>query len=347
MAKVSRDTGIAITGVSNSAAQKALEAAANMKEGAEIKLPVGDKLCSFELVVIPYLDIEKRTSVLPENARLQKTLNKISLGRTYRSIEEVGQKYPAIGGIDAHGKIEVWDGSCRRKSCILAKEDFRILVTREVVPTKAKKSMSDIGNMRNALSLYERGQEWEQMLKDGEYPDAKQLAIGEEVDESIVTAARKAFSIPQCIIERMPSIQELGRPSINTICKTIKGLDSKTIDEIVASLEHVTLDELIAELGSENGKRLNALFLHKLLEAFPAPAAKKTKKTTDKDDQLEIEVLTIPQSFKRVPVASRGKTNAVMAESGNVALIELENVDNAIMEDIYHFIRLKIEEATS
>lgn len=347
MAKAARTAGIAISGVSNSAAEKALAATASLKEGALISLPVGDEFHPFELVVIPYTEIEKRTNVLPENARLQKALNKISLGRTYRSIEEEGQKYPAVGGIDEHGKIEVWDGSCRRKICILTRQDFRILVTRANVPAKSKKSMSDIGNMRNALSLYERGAEWEQMLKDEVYPDAKHLAAGEGADEAIVTAARKAFSIPKIVIENVPSIRELGRPSINKLCKAIKGLDPETVNSIIESLEGIELEQLIAESGSENGHKLNALFLQKFLDACPKPAEKKPKKKSDVDDQMEIGILEIPKAFKRIPVASRGTTTATMAEDGKIAMIELENVPNDVMEDIYHFIRVKIEDAAS
>lgn len=310
-------------------------------------MPVDGKELDFILIKIPAGDVQKRCFVLEQNARLQEALNEVSLNDILPTIQEKGQQYPAIGYIDETGKIEVWEGSRRRMACILANQSYYIWVTREEVSIEAKQFMSDVGNVRKSLSLYERGAIWETMLAEGKYSEAKHLAEGEHVDEAVVTTARKAFALPEDIVKKLPAINDLGRPSINKLAGVIKRIEPQQIATILGELKTVDLGTLIEETGVRDGKRLNKAFLEKFFALCPAPPAKKEKKKSDIEDQQDIALMAIPEGLSRIPVASSGKTSVHMAEEGKgddiTALIELSNVSNALLEEITAFIYKKVE----
>lgn len=133
------------------------EAQEAAKENAQvIELAVaGEDTVSFELRRIPAKDVEKKTVVFAENAREQSFLNEHALADILVTLKERGQQYPAVGRMTKDGKIEVLDGSRRRKSCILAEQDFLIYVA-ENIDTQHAKFLSDVANAHKPLSLYEK-----------------------------------------------------------------------------------------------------------------------------------------------------------------------------------------------
>ncbi|WP_070964824.1 ParB/RepB/Spo0J family partition protein [Vibrio sonorensis] len=346
MAKKGTSQGIALSGISEASMKEAVELA-NMRVGQTYMMPIGDEMAEFELVRVAHHDIEKKTHVLPENARIQEALNAISLNDILPSIEERGMQDPAKGYIDPTGKIEVWNGSRRRKACILAKRDYFILVTKKEIKPELKRFISDIANQYKPFSLYERGAIWSAMLEDGTYPDAKQLAEGEQVSEAVVTTARKAFGLPRQLVNIMPSINDLGRPAINEFYKRTKALKEGRLEDALESLESVHLDALIEEFGSKDGRVLNNGLLSKLYELLPKPAVKLKKKKSDIDDQTAIVPVAIPEGLNKVTMVDSGKQKAYIVEEGNennkTALIELSGIPNAALEDIYNYVSNKLE----
>ncbi len=345
MAKKSATGGMTLSGVSEASVKEAVSMA-ELRVGQKSMMPIGEEMAEFELVRVPHYDIEKKTYVLPENARNQEMLNEVSLNDILPKIKERGMQDPAKGYIDPTGKIEVWNGSRRRKSCILAERDYFIWVTRKQVDRETKRFMSDIGNNYKPFSLYERGAMWERMLKDGVYEDAKHLAEGEGVSEAVVTSARKAYGLPKGLVSLMPSINDLGRPAINEIYKRTKKLKEGELDIALEELKSVHLGSLIEEHGTKDGRRLNGELLAKFYALLPEPPAKKAKKTSDIQDQGEIIPIAIPEGLKKVAMVDSGKQKAYIAEEGREnsknALIELNNVSNATLEDIYNYISDKL-----
>ncbi|MCG6451026.1 ParB N-terminal domain-containing protein, partial [Vibrio parahaemolyticus] len=136
------------------------EAQAAAKAQAQvIELSVaGEELVTFELVRIPAAEVATRTTVFAENAREQAFLNEHALSDVLSTLRERGQQYPAVGRKTADGKIEVLDGSRRRKSCILANQEFLVYVADNINGEHAK-FLSDVANAHKPLSLYEKGRE--------------------------------------------------------------------------------------------------------------------------------------------------------------------------------------------
>lgn len=346
MAKKNATSGVMLSGVSDASVKEAVSVA-ELRVGQKSIMPVGDEMAEFELVCIPHHDITKNTYVLDDNARMQSALNEISLNDILTTLREKGMQYPARGYIDPTGKIEVWDGSRRRMSCIIAKRDYFIWVTKKQVSEKTKRLMSDVGNHYKPLSLYERGAAWEKMLGDGTYEDAKHLSEGEGVSESVITSARKAFALPKELVKLMPSINDLGRPAINEIYKRIKGLKESDIDSALTELKNVQLGALIEEHNTKDGRRLNSELLTRFYGLLPAPPAKKKKKTSDIQDQGAIVPVAIPEGLNKVAMVDSGNQKAFIAEEGREnnknALIELAGVSNAQLEDIYNYITSKLD----
>lgn len=252
-----------------------------------IQLPVAGKQVPFHLITVPYTEILQRTQVYEGNDRFQDNLNEISVSDILPTIKEKGQQYPAIGKRDEKGNIIVLDGSRRRFSCNLAKKDFLIYVTDDFIEDEYTQFMSRIANRSKPLSLFELGAAYERMLEEGKYKDAKELAIGENVTESSVSAARNARKLPGFIVEKVPSISELGRPSINTLRNAIKENQrigqQQALEQFIKSLNIVALK---AKANSSNPQVLNKLFVSQIVEFAP----KQEKKVITNKKSLELEV---------------------------------------------------------
>ncbi|USH04894.1 ParB/RepB/Spo0J family partition protein [Grimontia kaedaensis] len=210
-------------------AQEAQKAASD--KAAVIELSVaGEAIVEFELVRVAAGDVAKRTSVFSENAREQSFLNELALQDILTTLKDRGQQYPAVGRWLEGDKIEVLDGSRRRMSCIIAKQDFLIYVAKGI-NSKHAKFLSDVANAHKPLSLYERGKEMQAMLDRGDVLDQKELAKVCQCSEALVSGALKAAALPLSLLQAYPSVAELGRP---TIVKLHKLYFSLTDDEKVA-----------------------------------------------------------------------------------------------------------------
>lgn len=278
-----------VTGASDAAKQNANEVyEESIKSGENsIYLPVAGEQVLFHLITVPYSEILQRTQVYHGNDRFQENLNEISVSDILQTIREKGLQYPAVGKRDENGNIIVLDGSRRRFCCNLAKKDFLIYVTDKIIEDEHSQFMSRIANQSKPLSLFELGASYEKMLADGKYKDAKELAVGENVTESSVSAARGARNLPELIVEKVPSISDLGRPSINSLRSAIK--ENKRIGQQPALeqfIKSLNLSALKAQTNSTNPQILNKLFVKKIVEFLP----EKEKQPITTTKKLELEV---------------------------------------------------------
>jgi ParB family chromosome partitioning protein len=97
----------------------------------ELPMPNGDTKV-FTKKIIPFNEIETKTLVeIESNGRNQIRLSEDNLNDIVRTIS-IRQFYPAFGYYNSQKKIVIVDGSRRRKSCILAKANFEVLVCSEL-----------------------------------------------------------------------------------------------------------------------------------------------------------------------------------------------------------------------
>lgn len=299
------------TGASDAAQQQATNYSKQLQSKANsIALPIDGTDVEFELIIVPFNEIKTTTTVFKDNARLQMNLNEVSVSDILGTIKQRGQQYPAIGRYLEDGRIEVLDGSRRRFSCMLASADFLIYVTRGNINDTNLRFLSDVANKQKPLSLFEKGLQYEKMLKDGVYEDAKELAVFEGITESSVSAARSSLELPDNIRELIPSIGDLGRPLLNSLRKSVSELKRKgllgSLEQFIKTLSIPALK--VKSNGDTNPKVLNKLFVDSIA-AFAEP-----EKQITIDDQL-----------KR-PLFKKGKVKAFIKQTKKGFQIDLEGV---------------------
>ncbi|KYN91203.1 chromosome partitioning protein ParB [Vibrio cidicii] len=298
------------------------EAQTAAKEQAQvIELSVaGEQSVTFELVRIAAQEVEQKTVVFAENAREQAFLNEHALSDVLSTLKERGQQYPAVGRRAADGKIEVLDGSRRRMSCILAKQDFLIYVADNISAEQAK-FLSDVANAHKPLSLYEKGKEMQAKLDKGEAEDQKALAKMFQCSEALVSGALKAASLPLELLQAYPNVSELGRPTIVKLHKQYFSLPSEQQTQLL----HKCMSEEglvwqrsqaqgVARLTKEVTETLE-LWMSELLPSQPKAKAEKT------------ELIKGRASYSR--------------KGSNLALT-LKKIDDQTMDEILKFLESKL-----
>lgn len=214
------------------------EAQAAAKAQAQIiELTVaGESTVTFELVRVASKDIEQATVVFAQNAREQAFLNSHALADILDTLRTRGQQYPAVGRRLADGTIEVLDGSRRRKSCLIAEQDFLVYVA-EGITTEHAKFLSDVANAHKPLSLYEKGKEMQAQLDSGAAEDQKALAKMFQCSEALVSGALKAASLPLALLQAYPNVVELGRPTIVKLHKQFNELTTEQQQQLLAKCQ--------------------------------------------------------------------------------------------------------------
>lgn len=293
-----------------------------------ISLPISGNDTTFELITISSEQIKTQTTVFKDNARLQANLNEISVSDILGTIKERGQQYPAIGRFTENDKIEVLDGSRRRFACMLANTDFLIYVTHEHISNTDLKFLSNVANVQKPLSLFEKGLLYKKMLDDGIYEDAKELAIGENITESSVSAARSALELPPQIIDVIPSISDLGRPLLNELRKSVKESQRRAqMGSLEQFIKTLSITALKIELnGDIHPKSLNKLFVSKIV------------KFTTPEKQLSID-----EELKK-PFFKNGKLKAFVKTTKKGYQIDLQGVSEEKKAAILAAIELELKQ---
>ncbi|NAW56235.1 MULTISPECIES: ParB/RepB/Spo0J family partition protein [unclassified Vibrio] len=297
------------------------EAQTAAKEQAQvIELAVaGEEMVAFELVRIPASEVEQQTAVFAENAREQAFLNEHALSDVLSTLRERGQQYPAVGRRTQDGKIEVLDGSRRRKSCILSGQEFLIYVA-EGINTEHAKFLSDVANAHKPLSLYEKGKEMQLKLDSGEAEDQKALAKMFQCSEALVSGALKAASLPLELLQAYPSVAELGRPTIVKLHKQFNELSSDN------------QQKLLDKCQSKEG------FVWQRSQA--QGVARLTKEVTE---TIEEWIASLAPAKRTVsPKVELVKGRASYSRKGANLSLNLKKVDDKTMQDILDFVAGKL-----
>ncbi|MBE1275627.1 ParB/RepB/Spo0J family partition protein [Enterovibrio baiacu] len=259
-------------------AQEAQKAAS--EKAAVIELSVaGEATVEFELVRVAAGDVVSRTSVFAENAREQSFLNELALSDILVTLKDRGQQYPAVGRWLDDNKIEVLDGSRRRMSCILAKQDFLVYVAKGI-NSKHAKFLSDVANAHKPLSLFERGKEMQAMLDRGDVLDQKELAKVCQCSEALVSGALKAASLPLPVLQAYPSVAELGRPTIVKLHRLFFSLSHDEQSQLLTKLGEAPLWQTVDAHGVSRITREVTIIIEDWRESLK-PSVKKESPATD------------------------------------------------------------------
>jgi ParB family chromosome partitioning protein len=262
-----------------SAAQEAQEA-----NSQTIKIAIEHgKEATFYLQEIKADEIEEKTFVSAENYRDQGFLNEVSLSDILPTIKSHGQLIPAIGYLNDDGGVVVVEGSRRRASCIFAKVNFKIYVSQLTLSQHQAKAISTIGNKHRDISLYEHGKVFDEMLKSNQYSTGKEVAKGEGIDESRVSVARKAWGLPRELIELFPSVNAVGKPTINTLAKIVDSLLEDQLKGLLSSL-HTESASLKSQGEESTEKELNA----KMLQQINQWIVSNTKEKSTIDNRIKL-----------------------------------------------------------
>ncbi|MBR9786920.1 MAG: ParB/RepB/Spo0J family partition protein [Vibrionaceae bacterium] len=300
--------------------QEAQTAARDKTQTIELAV-AGENTVQFELVRIPAEKVESETTVFVDNAREQSFLNEHALSDVLVTLKERGQQYPAVGRRTQEGKIEVLDGSRRRKSCILAEQDFLVYVGDNINSNHAK-FLSDVANAHKPLSLYEKGKEMQAKLDSGEAEDQKALAKMFQCSEALVSGALKAASLPLELLQAYPNVGDLGRP---TIVKLHKQFTNLTPEQQQGLLDKCRTTEgyLWQRSTAQGVARLTKEVTESLESWITALSPAKTSTKVDKVDLI--------------------KGRASYSRKGSNLALNLKKVDDSLMEEILAFVHSKLQ----
>lgn len=297
------------------------EAQAAAKAQAQIiELTVaGEAMVTFELIRIPASEIDTRTSVFTQNAREQSFLNEHALADILNTLRERGQQYPAVGRRLENGQIEILDGSRRRKSCLIAKQDFLVYVADNITSDHAK-FLSDVANAHKPLSLYEKGKEMQAQLDSGAAEDQKALAKMFQCSEALVSGALKAASLPLALLQAYPNVVELGRP---TIVKLHKQFNELTPDQ---------QKELLDKCQQANG----FVWQHCQSQGVTRITKEVTETIESWIEQLSPPKKTLNNKIELV----KGRVN--YQRKGPLLTLNIQKVDDQLAQEILDFLEKKL-----
>lgn len=300
------------------------EAQSAAKDKAQIiELAVaGEVKVEFELQQIPADQIEVQTRVFSQNAREQSFLTEPALADILTTLKVHGQQYPAVGRRTEDGTIEVLDGSRRRMSCLLAKQDFLIYVA-DNIESKHAKFLSDVANAHKPLSLYERGKEMQAKLDSGEASDQKALAAMFQCSEALVSGALKAASLPLELLQAYPNVSELGRPTIVKLHKQFFNLNRDQQQQLI--------------------ERCHSNAVPIWQQSHSSGVARITKEVTEQLESCIDEIAPKPSKSTGSSKTELVKGKAHYVRKGQQLTLNLSKIDDALADEILSLIKNKIQ----
>ncbi|OVZ93039.1 chromosome partitioning protein ParB [Yersinia kristensenii] len=188
----------------------------NAMTGNHITLSVCGRDVHFVLKTIPAERVKKATMVWGGNERDQELLTESALDDLIPSFKLSGQQNPAYGR-EVNGVIEVADGSRRRKTAIITKTDYRVLVGD--LDEEQMSWLSQIGNDYRPTSAFERGQRYSRRLNNEFDGNVSKLAEAENISRKIIMRCIKTAELPREIIGLFTSPNELSARAGETLAK--------------------------------------------------------------------------------------------------------------------------------
>jgi ParB family transcriptional regulator, chromosome partitioning protein len=234
----------------------------NAMTGNQITLSVCGRDVHFVLKTIPAERVNKATMVWCGNERDQELLTETALDDLIPSFKLSGQQNPAYGR-EVNGVIEVADGSRRRKTAIITKTDYRVLVGD--LDEEQMAWLSQIGNDYRPTSAFERGQRYSRRLHNDFDGNVSKLAEAENISRKIIMRCIKTAELPREIIGLFSSPNELSARAGETLAKLF--IDSE--DAMYSFAQHLSKRKA-------NGEIFNT---EEIIDQLTA-VAKKPKATT-------------------------------------------------------------------
>lgn len=205
----------------------------NAMTGNQITLSVCGRDVHFVLKTIPAERVNKATMVWCGNERDQELLTETALDDLIPSFKLSGQQNPAYGR-EVNGVIEVADGSRRRKTAIITKTDYRVLVGD--LDEVQMAWLSQIGNDYRPTSAFERGQRYSRRLQNDFEGNVSKLAEAENISRKIIMRCIKTAELPREIIGLFSSPNELSARAGETLAKLF--IDSE--DAMYSFAQHLS-----------------------------------------------------------------------------------------------------------
>ncbi|CAH7375919.1 Chromosome (plasmid) partitioning protein ParB [Vibrio chagasii] len=291
----------------------------------------GNRSVIFDLVEIPWDQIESRTIPHDVNDREQEALTEESLSDIIPLLSKQGNTSPAYANLlEDTDVLEIVDGSRRRMSCVLAKVPYRVFVAREHITLEDAKYLDKIGQASKPLSYREIGiarlVEWERVDDDGArvYQDRKSLAValfgGEYTDseyQMLVDQLRFA-AISQKLLSLVPNYNSLTVAQYKKISK----FDSLLAE--YAQGQQMDVVEVLNRFATESTENLN------VVRESNTDSAKLTKELIDELENLvysfiSVEVAPTIPFVPLVEFTSR-KKRAQKREAGNTLTFKFSHL---------------------
>lgn len=194
-------------------------------------------------------DILNKTTILVDNERNQHWLNEVSLAPLINAIKEAnGQTECAIGIKEEDGTVTIIAGSRRRKASYFAGYPYRVLSSKDILPEEAR-IFTRVENVKSSISLIEHGERWyHHHAVEG--MSFREIALEvEKGDKShtIIKAGVDGYKLPDSIKSLYPSLNSIGRPTINKLTKAVAKKNAQDIAEFI----HAEHADLLAKLASD------------------------------------------------------------------------------------------------
>lgn len=209
----------------------------------------------FEEITLTYEQVVDKTFVnFDINGRDQSLLTEESLQDL--SSLSFQQFYPAVGH-EAHGKIDILDGSRRRAWFLLQQgkiKEFRILVTQEQLEPSDAKALAKQLQTAKEHNLREIGKQCLTMQTAHEGITQAEIAKKMGLSQAGVSKAMKAASIADELIQLFPIANALSHPDYTLLAKVMKTCElEQDLAEFIASIraEFVNIQ---AEYDSQDQK---------------------------------------------------------------------------------------------
>ncbi|MDK9793858.1 ParB family protein [Vibrio sp. D431a] len=228
-----------------------------------------DQEVIFDLLTIPSDQIEALTEVHPSNERDPNALTEESLQDIIPSLSDKGNLFPAIANKSPEtDKIQLMDGSRRRKSCIISGKPLRIYVARTQITHAEARYISQISRRVKTHSYYELGlvrlEEFESLDEKGnrkfeEKKDYARYLFGETYTDSeyqTLLSQLKFAEIPLSLISIIPDYNGLAVNKYKSVYKVSNSLlelaakEETNVDVVIKNFLG-TISKEVSEINDE------------------------------------------------------------------------------------------------
>ncbi|WP_010605532.1 ParB N-terminal domain-containing protein [Pseudoalteromonas maricaloris] len=215
--------------------------------------------------VVPFSEIESKTTVYGQNRREQSLLSEKAVADILPAIKKDKRNlHPALCW-QHNGKLHVLSGSRRRKACMLAEADYVVLSSKDFSDEDAK-TLAVSSDQYIAPSLWELGKAYfdtkHNLIKQGQKGSYREIAAVEGVSHTAIADALKAYeSIPVEVLQLYPTANHLGREAAKKLI-TAKQEQPEQFSEQIAALK--AQDFMAEEMSDEK----RAVQITKFLTTF-------------------------------------------------------------------------------